>query len=80
MRGLEHETYEVWMRELVLFSLEKRRLTGDLVVLYNYLNKSCRKVRVDLFPQLASNSTRGNDLKLHQERFGILGKIYSWKH
>ncbi|PKU46689.1 hypothetical protein llap_3006 [Limosa lapponica baueri] len=52
LRGLEHLSYEDRLRELGLFNLEKRRLQGDLIVAFQYSERTYRKDRDKLFSRV----------------------------
>jgi len=71
IRGLEYLSYEDRLRKLGLFSLEMRRLRGDLTAAFQYLKGAYRKDGEGLFTTMCSNRTRGNGCKLKEGRFRL---------
>ncbi|GAB0203061.1 hypothetical protein GRJ2_002771700 [Grus japonensis] len=67
-KDMEHFSYEDRLRELGFFSLEKRRLQGDLIVAFQYLKGAYRKAGEGLFTRARRDRTRGNGFKLKEGR------------
>jgi len=70
IQELEHFCEER-LRELGLFSLEKRRLQGDLIAAIQYLKVAYRKDGENIFSKACCDRTRSNGFKLMEGRFRL---------
>ena len=70
IQGIEHLPHEDRLRELGLFSLQKRRLQGDLTVDLQYLKVSYKKEGDRLFSRVCGDRTRRNGFKLKRVDLG----------
>ena len=54
-----------------LFSLDKRRLWGDLIAAFQYVKGAYKKAGEGLFTRACSDRTRGNGFRLEEGRFRL---------
>ncbi|KAK4815390.1 hypothetical protein QYF61_001378, partial [Mycteria americana] len=77
MKGLENLPYNKRLKELVLFSWEKRRLRGDLTTVFQYLKGGYKEDGGSLFTSSHMDKTKDNRYKLQWERFHLdIGKKF----
>ena len=77
--GMEGLGYEERLKKLGLFSLERRRLRGDLIEVYKIMKGIDRVNRGKLFPIIETRRTRGHGLKVRGERYNtdIRGRFFT---
>ena len=75
---MKHLSYEDRLKELGLFSLQKRRLWGDPRVAFLYLKGVYEKERDRLFSRVCWDRTNGNSFKLKEGfRLDIRKKFFT---
>ena len=62
-----------------MFSLEKRKLQGDLIAAFQNLKGACKQEGSQLFPRVDNGRTRGTGFKFREGRFrmDIRGKFFT---
>ena len=69
IKGLEHLPYEKRLGDLGLFSLEERRLRGDLINVYKYPKCGTQRDMANLFSVVCGHKRRGDGHKLEFRKF-----------
>ncbi len=69
LHGMEGLSYSERLEKLNMFSLEKRRLRGDLINMYKYICGQYRELAGNLFIPRTEQRTRGHGFRMEQKRF-----------
>ena len=75
IRMVEHLQYKDRLRELEIFSLEKRGFQRDLTGAFQYLKGTSRKAGEGLFMRVSSDGMRGNGFKLEEVKFRLKARL-----
>ena len=77
--GMVGRSYEERLRDLRLFSLERRRLRGDLIETYKMIRGLDRVDSESLFPRMGMSTTRGHSFKLRGDiyRTDVRGRFFT---
>ena len=67
--GMEHLSYEVKLDRLELFSLEQRRLRGDMIEGYKIMRDTDRVDKEQLFPLVEGSVMNGHRINVRGRRF-----------
>ena len=78
--GLDGLSYKERLNRLGLFSLERRRLRGDLIEVYEIMRGIDQLDSQYLFPKVGESKTRGHRFKVRGARFkgDVRGRFCSW--
>ncbi|XP_041279602.1 triadin isoform X2 [Onychostruthus taczanowskii] len=77
--GLEHISYEDRLREMGHFSLEKRRLRGYLITIFQYLQGACKRAKEGHFTTACSDRENGFKLKEVGFSLDIREKVFTMR-
>ncbi len=69
VKGMRELPYEDRLRGLNIFSLERRRLHGDLILAHNIFHGRLDLPQAESFEALAERYLRGHDFKLRHRSF-----------
>ena len=77
IQGMEHLPYEDTLRDLGLFSVEKRSLQGDLIAAFQYHSGGQKKKEDRFSTRDCCETTRGNGFRLKEGRIRLnIRKIF----
>jgi len=80
INGMENLHYAERLRHLGLMSLETRRVRGDLIEIFKFLNRSYRPtVDVDIFFEYDMGNRTGHSKKLFKRRSRLDIRKCVWK-